>query len=85
MDDRGFGKRVRADEFVVRRMEGHLNDADLAGDAFGAPGEVAGIEAEGAILGVTTTGADEMDTLSADTGVGWLAALLKSSIPLGSD
>ncbi len=80
LDDRGFGKRVRADEFVVRRMEGHLDDADLAGDAFGAPGEVAGIEAEGAILGVTTTGADEMDTLGADTGVGWLAALLKSSV-----
>lgn len=85
LDDGGFGKRVRADEFVVRRMEGHANDANFAGYAFGAPGEVASFEAEAAVFGVTTTGADEMDTLSADTGVGWLAALLKGSVFLRSD
>ena len=80
LDDGGFGKRVRADEFVVRRMEGHADDADFACYAFGAPGEVAGFESEGTVFGVTTTGADEMDTLGADTGVGWLATLLKSSV-----
>ena len=80
LDDGGFGKRVRADEFVVRRMEGHADDADFARYAFGAPGEVAGFESEGTVFGVTTTGADEMDTLGADTGVGWLATLLKSSV-----
>lgn len=85
MDDGRFGQRVRADEFVVRRMEGHADDADFAGDAFGTPGEVAGFEAEAAVFGVAATGADEMDTLGADTGVGWLTALLKSSVSPRSD
>ena len=80
LDNGGFSKRVRADEFVVGRMEGHANDTDFAGYAFGAPGEVTRFEAESAVFGVTTTGADKMDTLSADTGVGWLAAFLKGSV-----
>lgn len=61
-------------------MERHANYADFARYAFGAPGEVAGFEAESAVLGVTTTGADHMDTLGANTCVGWLAALLKGPI-----
>ena len=85
LDDGRFGKRVRADEFVVRRMEGHANNANFAGYAFGAPREIAGFETEAAVFGVTTTGADEMNTFSADTGIGWLAALLKSSVSLRSD
>lgn len=85
LDNGGFGKRVRADEFVVRGMEGHADDADFARYAFGAPGEVAGFEAEGTIFGVAATGADKMDTLGADTGVGWLATLFKSSVSLRSD
>lgn len=80
LDNGGLGKRVRADEFVVRRMEGHPNDADFTSYAFGAPGEVAGLEAEATVFGVAATGADEMDTFGADTGVGRLAALLKSSL-----
>ena len=61
-------------------MERHANDADFAGYAFGAPGEVTGFEAESAVLGVTTAGADQMDTLGANTCVGWLAALLKGPV-----
>lgn len=80
LDDGGFGKRVRADEFVVRGMEGHADDTDFACYAFGAPGEVASFESEGTIFGVTATGTDKMDTFGADTGVGWLATLLKSSV-----
>ena len=79
LDNGGFSERVRADELVVRRMEGHANDADFSGNAFGAPREVTGFEAETAVFGVTTTGADQMDTLSANTGVGWLTAFLKGS------
>ena len=60
-------------------MEGYANNADFAGYAFGAPGKVAGIEAESTVFGVTTTRADEMDTFSANTGVGWLTALFKGS------
>ena len=82
LDNGGFGKRVRADEFVVGRMEGYANDADFAGYAFGAPGKVAGIEAESTVFGVTTTRADEMDTFIANTGVGWLTALFKGSVLL---
>ena len=79
LDNRGFGKRVRADEFVVGRMEGYADDADFARYAFGAPGKVARIDSEGTVFGVTPTGADEMDAFIANSGVGWLAALLKGS------
>lgn len=60
-------------------MEGYANDADFAGYAFGAPGKVARIETESTVFGVPTTRADEMDTFSANTGVGWLTALFKGS------
>ena len=83
LDDGGFGKRVRADKFVIRRVEGYTNDTDFAGYAFRAPGEVASFEAESTVFGVAATGADKMDALGADTGVGRLAALLKSSVSSG--
>ena len=85
MHDGGFGKRVCADKFVVRRMKGHADDTDFAGYSFGAPREVAAFEAEAAVLSIPTTGADEMDTLGADSGVGWLAALLEGSVCLRSE
>ena len=85
MDDGGFRERVRADEFVVRRMEGHANDADFAGYTFRAPREVASFEAEATVFGVAATSADEMDALGADTGVGWLPTLLESSVSLRLD
>ena len=77
--DGGFGEGVGADEFVVRGMVGHGDDTHFSGYAFGAPGEVAGVETEGTIFGVAATGADEMDTLGADSGVGWLTAFLECS------
>lgn len=61
-------------------MKGHADDADFAGYSFRAPGEIATFEAEAAIFGVTTTGADEMDTLGANSSIGWLAAFLKRSL-----
>ena len=79
LDDSGFGQGVGADEFVVGGVEGHADDAHFARDAFGGPAETAGVDAEGPILGVPATGADEMDSLGADAGVGWLAAFLESS------
>ena len=66
-------------------MEGHADDTDFAGYSFRAPGEISTFEAEAAIFSVTTTGADEMDTLGADSGVGWLAAFLKGSVCPRSD
>jgi len=61
-------------------MEGHGDDADFSGDAFRAPGEIAGVETEGTVFGVAAASADEMDTLVADTSVGWLATFLEGSV-----
>jgi hypothetical protein len=80
LDDGGLGEGVGADQLVVRRVESDGDDTDFAGDALAAPGEVAGIETERAELAVAATGADEVDTLGSDTGVGRLATLLESSV-----
>lgn len=80
LDDGGTGQGVGADQLVVGRVESDGDDADLAGNTLRSPREVAGVEAEGAELAVTTTGADEMDALGADTGVGWLAAGFESAL-----
>ena len=63
-------------------MEGHADDTDFAGDAFGSPAEIAGFKAEAAVFGVAAPGADEMDGFAADTGVGGLTALLEGSVGL---
>lgn len=82
LHDGALGQGVGADEFVVRRMEGDGDDADFAGDALAAPGEVAGVDAQAAELAVAATRADEVDALGADTGVRRLAALLEGSADL---
>lgn len=64
-------------------MEGDTDDTGLAGDTLGAPGEVTGLETEGTELLVATTGADQVNTLGTDTGVGGLATLLESSVGKG--
>ena len=79
LDHGGFGEGVGAHEFVVGGVEGHHDDAHFAGDAFGAPGEVAGFEAEAAVFGVAAAGADEVDALVADSRVGWLTTFFKCS------
>ena len=61
-------------------MEGHSNDTGLAGDTLGAPREVTGLETETTELLVTTTGADKVDALGANTGVGGLTTLLERSV-----
>ena len=61
-------------------MEGDDNHTDLAGDALRAPREVAGFETESTVLSVSTTGTDEMDSLWADTGIGFLSAGFKSAL-----
>lgn len=80
LHDSGFGQCVRAHELVVARVVGHPDDAAFPGDALGAPGEVAGVEAHGAELAIAAAGADEVDAFGADAGVGGLAALLESSV-----
>lgn len=80
LDNGRAGERVGTDELVVGRVEGHNNDADLAGDALGSPRKVTGLETERTVLGVSTASADKVNSLVADTGVGRLATLLESSI-----
>ena len=77
--DGGFGKGIGPDEFIIGRMEEYANDTDFAGYTFRAPGEVAGFETEGAVFLVAAACADEMDTLGADSGLGWLTTFLKGS------
>lgn len=85
LNDGGLGEGVGTDEFVVGRVEGGGNDADLARDTLATPGEVAGVDTETTEFAVTTASADEMDALGADTGVGGLTALLESSIARSED
>jgi len=80
LDNGGLGQGVCADQLVVGGVEGHSDDTGLAGDTLGAPGEVAGLETESTELLVTTTGADQVDALGANTGVGGLTALLERSV-----
>ena len=78
LNDGGAGEGVRADEFVVGRVVDDTDHTGLLGDALRTPGKVAGVETEGTELAVAAAGADEVDTLGANTGVGRLAALLES-------
>jgi hypothetical protein len=78
LDDGGLGEGVGADELVVGGVVDDTNDTGLLGDALGAPREVAGVETQSTELAVAATGADKMDTLSANTGIGGLATLLES-------
>lgn len=80
LDDGGAGQGVGADKLVVGRVEGDTDNADLAGDALAAPGEVAGVETETTELAVAATGADKVDALGADSGGGGLTALLERSV-----
>ena len=83
--DSGLGQSIGAHKLVIRRVEGDDNDAHFAGDAFAAPREVAGVEAEGAVLLVAAAGADEVDTFGADAGVGGLAAFFEGSVNVVRD
>jgi len=79
LDDGRARQSIRADEFVVGGVERDTDDTGLLCNTLRAPGEVTGVDTEGAEFAVTATGADKMNTLGADTGVGGLAALLESS------
>lgn len=79
LDDRGLGQGVGADEFVVAGVEGDDDDSDLAGHTFASPAEVAAVEAKGSVLGVASSGADEVNSLAADTGVGRLTSLFEGT------
>lgn len=80
LDDGAAGEGVGSDQLVVRRVVGDTDDTRLAGDALGGPGEVTGVETQGTVLVVAAAGADGVDTLGADTGVGTLATGFESAL-----
>ena len=79
LHDGRFGEGVRADEFIVGRMEGYGDDTGFSADAFRAPREIPRIEAEGAVFVISAAYADHVDAFRADTGVRWLATLFECS------
>ena len=78
LDDGGLGEGVGTDEFVVGRVVDDTDDTGLLGYTLRAPREVTRVEAESTEFAVAATGADKMDTLSANTSIGGLATLLES-------
>ena len=80
LDNGGFGEGVGSDKFVVRGVESDDDNTDLAGNTLRGPGEVASFETKGTEFAVTTTGADKMDSLGTDTGVGFLSAGFESAL-----
>lgn len=78
LDDGGLGEGVGTDELVVGRVVDDTDHTGLLGDALRSPREVAGVETQSTELAVSAAGADKMDTLSANTGIGRLATLLES-------
>jgi hypothetical protein len=75
-----LGNGIRTDEFVVRWVIGDTNDTSLARAALTPPGEITGVETKGSEFAVAATGADKMDALGTDTGVGRLTTFLESSV-----
>lgn len=61
-------------------MVGDGNDTGLAGDALGAPREVARVETKGTVLGVAATDTDGVNALGTDLGAGGLATSLPSTL-----
>ena len=80
LDDGGLGQGVGADQLVVGGVVGDDDDTGLAGAALGGPGEVTGVEAQGTVLVVAAAGADGVDALGTDTGLGRLATELESAL-----
>ena len=64
--DQGLG----ADQLVVGRVVHDIEDTDLAGADLGTPGKVAGIDAEGSELGVSSPAPDLVDAGFANLGHG---------------
>lgn len=80
LDDGGLGQGVGSDQLVVGRVVGDDDDTGLAGAALGGPGEVARVETQGTVLVVAAAGADGVDSLGADSGVGLLSARLENAL-----
>lgn len=75
-----LGQGVGADQLVVGRVVDDTDDTRLAGAALRGPGKVARVQTQSAVLVVAAAGADGVNALGTDTGVGGLAAGLESAL-----
>ena len=73
-DDGVLDEGLRTDELVGGGVVDDVEDTGGLGDGFGAPGEVATVEAESADLAVAAAGADSGDAAGTELGVGGEAA-----------
>lgn len=80
LDDGGLGQGVGSDQLVVGRVVGDDDDTGLAGAALRGPGEIARVETQGAVLVVTAAGADAVDSLGTNSGVGLLSTRLENAL-----
>lgn len=69
LNDGRLGERLGAHEFVVAGVVDDVDDTSLARYALGAPGEVAVIETQRAVLFVATARTDRVYALRAETRV----------------
>lgn len=79
-DDGTLHESLGTDQLVVGGIVDHVEDTDLARAHLGTPGEVTGVEAEGAELLVASAGANLGDALLADLGHGGGAAHLELAL-----
>ena len=75
-DDGVLDEGLGSHQLVVAGVVDDVNDPGLPGDALGSPGEVAGVQSEGTVLGVAAATSDGVDSLLAQLGHGsWTAQL----------
>jgi hypothetical protein len=77
LDDSTLDKGVCTDQFVVGGIVDDGQNTSLARDTLGTPRKVTRLETKGTALEVTTTDADQVDTLSSQLGVGRLTTQLE--------
>lgn len=80
LDDGVLDQGTGTDQLVVGGVVDNSNNTSLARDSLGTPGEVTRVQTHGTELAVTTTGANLVNALSTELGVGSLTAQLELSL-----
>ena len=81
-DNAVLDESLSADELVVGSVVDDIDNSRFLGDGLRGPGEVTSVDAESAVLHVTTTAADEGYLLGAKLGHSCLSAHLELSLLL---
>ena len=83
-DDNGvLDESLGSDQLIVGGVVDHIDDPGLAGDGLAAPGEVAGVEPQGAVLLVSSPDTEGVDPLGGQLGHGGGSGQLE--LPLLTD